>query len=369
LDTSNIYTLFSNLSQDNLSFVYGGEFNDDITEWVIDISNQNIESVESLSKMQRRVSFLMVECLQNVVRHGKEHSGHQHLYWPNLFMTRNVGDVYYITSANLVKNSSVEQLREQLENINQMDEAQLKRLYRAALETGELSNKGGGGLGLIEMARKSGHKIDFDFEKWDDNFTHFFFRLKLAAKGVIIPEEQEGVSGLNIPRKLLHEMDNHKILMLFQGDFSKGFLIPIIHVMENHMRNSSSNKAYRRVIMILIELLQNIGKHGTPNDKGNVPGIFILAEHKEKYALYFGNYTTHEKASKVDAILEEMSLMSSDEQNAYFRTRLKVGTLEEDGGGAGLGLIDSYRHADGPIQKHQYNIDSETVFIGLRVFV
>ena len=39
-----------------------------------------------------------------------------------------------------------------------------------------LTHKGGAGLGFVDMARKSGQKLHFDFEPIDEHFS--FFSLK-----------------------------------------------------------------------------------------------------------------------------------------------------------------------------------------------
>ncbi len=45
-----------------------------------------------------------------------------------------------------------------------------------------LSNKGGAGLGIIDMALKSGEKFDFSFEDIDGKSS--FFTLKIKVKDV-----------------------------------------------------------------------------------------------------------------------------------------------------------------------------------------
>ena len=39
----------------------------------------------------------------------------------------------------------------------------IRNVYRQMLSTAEISSKGGAGLGLIEMAKKTGNKLDYDF--------------------------------------------------------------------------------------------------------------------------------------------------------------------------------------------------------------
>jgi len=46
-------------------------------------------------------------------------------------------------------------------------------LYKQVLTNGQVSDKGGGGLGIIDIAKKSGEKLDYGFMPVDD-FNSFF---------------------------------------------------------------------------------------------------------------------------------------------------------------------------------------------------
>jgi hypothetical protein len=54
----------------------------------------------------------------------------------------------------------------------------LKILYKIILNNEEFSQKGGGGLGLIDIARKTGNKLIADFYKC--NTDYFFFSLEIV---------------------------------------------------------------------------------------------------------------------------------------------------------------------------------------------
>jgi hypothetical protein len=41
------------------------------------------------------------------------------------------------------------------------------------LSNSEFSSKGGAGLGLIEMAKKTGNKLDYDFLQFDSEHSYF----------------------------------------------------------------------------------------------------------------------------------------------------------------------------------------------------
>ena len=58
-----------------------------------------------------------------------------------------------------------------------MNAVELKAHYLETVGSTELSEKGGAGLGIIEIARKSGGKIFNDFQKISE--THSFFTLSV----------------------------------------------------------------------------------------------------------------------------------------------------------------------------------------------
>jgi len=43
-----------------------------------------------------------------------------------------------------------------------------------------MSDKGGGGLGMIDIARKSGQKLDFNFLPVNNNFSFFSLNIKVS---------------------------------------------------------------------------------------------------------------------------------------------------------------------------------------------
>jgi len=71
-----------------------------------------------------------------------------------------------------------------LEKINSLTKEELKDFYKFVLNNQEFSAKGGGGLGLIDIARKTGSKLVYTFEPYDENFHFFDF-------SVVIPEEEQ----------------------------------------------------------------------------------------------------------------------------------------------------------------------------------
>ena len=135
------------------------------------------------------------ECFQNIIRHGEDAVPADIIsFSTGMFMTRNIGGAYSITSANLIENGRVRLLEKQLSKINSLSKDELKTLYREILYEGEVTGKGGAGLGLIEMARKSGEKLEYSFEQVDDAYSFFYLQIKLNNKKSVETTSEESIS-------------------------------------------------------------------------------------------------------------------------------------------------------------------------------
>ena len=76
-------------------------------------------------------------------------------------------------SGNIVSTKDKIFLQKKINELNSMGETELKRLYKATLREGTFSEKGGAGLGLIEVARKASKPMIAKFDKLG-NDRHFF---------------------------------------------------------------------------------------------------------------------------------------------------------------------------------------------------
>jgi hypothetical protein len=172
-----IYELHKTMLEQNLILVYEGEFTQEITKSVLAMAERNMDSMGEESSIKRKVFNVMVECLQNIVKHGEELQNQQKEFKPSaIFMIGRQGPSYVITSGNPIRNEEIEKLRGKLDQINGLDKEGLKQLYKDIIKNTNLSEKGGAGLGFVDMARKSGQKLEFDFQPMDDTFS--FFSLK-----------------------------------------------------------------------------------------------------------------------------------------------------------------------------------------------
>lgn len=171
-----VYDLHRSMREQNLILVYEGEFTQEITKSVLAMAERNMDSMGEESTTKRKVFNVMVECLQNVVKHGESYKVEDGYDYNAVFMIGKNGTDYIIASGNPLFNKDIEGLREKLDTVNSLDKDGLKQLYKDIIKNTSISEKGGAGLGFVDMARKSGQKLEYDFVQMDDERS--FFSLK-----------------------------------------------------------------------------------------------------------------------------------------------------------------------------------------------
>jgi predicted DNA-binding protein (UPF0278 family) len=116
----------------------------------------------------------MVECLQNISRHADEYESGESLYArKGIFMVSRTEQYWCVTTGNAIFNAKVKELREMIEQINGLDEDQLKDMYIRQMHKGRLSTKGGAGLGFIDIRRKTKKKLEYHFLPITDKVSFF----------------------------------------------------------------------------------------------------------------------------------------------------------------------------------------------------
>lgn len=158
--------------------IYEGEFTQEITKAVLAMAEKNLDSIGEESNIKRKVFNVMVECLQNICKHSDSIPSQKEK--DAIFMIGKEDGGYMITSGNYILKENVEALTRKLEQINSLDKDGLKALYKDLITNGEMSDKGGAGLGFVDIARKSGQKLGYDFQPVNDQFSFFSFVTQIA---------------------------------------------------------------------------------------------------------------------------------------------------------------------------------------------
>ncbi len=365
MDNNQLLDFFKKLQGDNLSFVYNGRFSDAITEKLIELSEFNINNTEEVRKLRKKVTFIMMESFQNIVRHGIKKTGlDSGTAYPSTFLVRNRGKAFYITSVNIIENKEVNNLKEKLDKINVLSKEELKSLFNKVLTSESFSEKGGAGLGLIEMVRRTGEPIDYEFKEVDGEKSYCYMRIKLKRSD----DTEIKFAPFSADKELHSRFVNEKVLLLYKGDFSQKAVVPMIRMMEENMQSLVQEVTrQKKTFNVLVEVLQNISKHGQPNEKNKNTGVFMISKRDDTYILNAGNVIDRKKAKTLKENLGNLAKLNAEELNFLYRKTLRADRNPE--GGAGLGLIDIYRDSCSRVQYEFSQIHENKLFYSISINV
>ena len=178
-----IFDFYDKMEQSNVILSFKGEITSDLLTSILQIMESKMEKYQEAPKTKKRVYNVLVECLQNLYHHIDEISTEEdkHNRVRNaIFMIAKDKGQYSIMTGNYIKSSNVEKLKQRMIEINALSKDELKTLYKEILNNEEFSEKGGGGLGLIDIARRTGQQLGYNFKPIDDEYS--FFSLDISIE-------------------------------------------------------------------------------------------------------------------------------------------------------------------------------------------
>lgn len=176
----NIQNWFDDINDGNIVIAYKGEITSELISDYLELVESKLDGKNVNPKIRRKVYNVLVECLQNLYHHldiiainGDSNIKGKYA----AFAVEETESGFKISTGNFVKKSKIGILEEKLERVNTLSKDDLKALYKKVLNNHEFSEKGGGGLGMIDIAKRTGSKLDYRF--YDFNNEYSFYSLNI----------------------------------------------------------------------------------------------------------------------------------------------------------------------------------------------
>ena len=176
----NVENYFKDLLTDDVIFSYKGDISSDVINLILDSVEKKTEQASDPPRIRKKVYNVLVESLQNLFHHvdkPPEDFEDQDSKKFGMIIVRRNTEGYNITTSNFITRGKIEKLEEKLKKINQSSTEEIKELYKFILHHQKISPKGGGGLGLVDIARKTGNNLNYKF--YDYNKDYAFFKLSI----------------------------------------------------------------------------------------------------------------------------------------------------------------------------------------------
>ncbi|MBK8806413.1 MAG: hypothetical protein IPO21_07140 [Bacteroidales bacterium] len=174
-----VLNLYDEMESSSIDLVYFGEFSHEITKMFANMAEGKMDLLEEDRNTKKKVYHVLVETLQNLNKHSDWISDKRSI-GSGLFIIGKKDDSYYIITSNKVSFEKKEILQEQIESVIHSTPEELKEMYKRQLKDGKLSDKGGAGLGLIDIARKAG-SLDYKFLPLDHSGALFILKAEIHS--------------------------------------------------------------------------------------------------------------------------------------------------------------------------------------------
>ena len=175
LSTDFAFDINKAMEDHSIRLSYTGEFNTDLINVLLGMSKGSVK----MGKVQKKVYNIMIESLENLVRHA---SKSVEIPYPAIFILAQDEQFHYVCTGNKIHNNDVPALKVKLEKANGLDKQGLRSWYNEVLMDGKVpSDEQGAGLGIIDMAMKSQHNLHYEFIPINENNSFFVLKIMISS--------------------------------------------------------------------------------------------------------------------------------------------------------------------------------------------
>jgi hypothetical protein len=168
-------------SEEELFLYYKGPVLYDTIGYLICELKEKMFAIHTKQAIYKKVLMVMIEALENVFKYHEFFEKEKNLvadFPPEISILKKQSN-FTIACSNPVLKRDVPDLKERLDRINTLDRNGVKDEYKKTITNGQFTEKGGAGLGLIEMAKISDDTLNYTFTTINDFYD--YYRLTLIV--------------------------------------------------------------------------------------------------------------------------------------------------------------------------------------------
>jgi hypothetical protein len=163
MDLLSLYKAYSESRDDGILLSFKGL----ITEDIINELGEMIKTSLSEETKVKKIFAVFIELSQNILRYSFEKS--KDGLGIGIISLRKIDNYYIIASGNMISKETANKIKEKISLINSLNKDELKELYQKTLRLPLAETSRGAGLGLIDIAKRSESKIDFEIEEIENS--------------------------------------------------------------------------------------------------------------------------------------------------------------------------------------------------------
>ena len=171
----------SKMIEKQILLAYKGEFSSVVVNSILSNGKAQLSKMDIELNIRKKVYNIMVESLENISRYEKCYMSNNNTDKSHspLFILGKRESGFYITVGNLIYQEDINPLKKRLDTIRNLDRGMLKKKYRDTILSANITDNGGAGLGLIDIALKSNNKINYSFTEVGGNASYFMLQIDI----------------------------------------------------------------------------------------------------------------------------------------------------------------------------------------------
>ena len=156
--------MFEQIPNEQTLISYSGLFNIRVLDSLINNIKQKLAELNIEKRASKNIYSISVECLENIMKHGKvdELTKTEREVYGRFVFAKVDGFISFVVS-NRLSDHDMERLSKKLGALDEMHLDQIKERYKHDLIHGQISDRGGAGLGMYVMAMKSNKNYRYQF--------------------------------------------------------------------------------------------------------------------------------------------------------------------------------------------------------------
>ncbi len=330
------------MRKENLMFVYRGVITNENSVPLLLLLEKEMEQSEFSYQGRKRLFMFVLESLQNVSRH-KDNFDAANM---SIVVYSKKAGGYSVSTGNVISTSNIPDLKKRLDEINSLNVDEIRSVYRQMLSNSKFSSKGGAGLGLIEMAKKTGNKLDYDFLGIDDEKSYFILNKTVDSEGMgsHLDDGKNSFHGDSVAN-LEKLMTDNRVYMIWSGHITSDIGEEVISFNETKLLEDMIDTTIRRkVFSVLVETIENVAKYGVDKRSEELFGmpVVVLKLEGRDYQLTTGNLIRNEEVNTLKDKIDTINMCDRKGLKEFYQKSLSEQTVESERTG-NMGLIDMAR--------------------------
>lgn len=181
---TNLFKYYKVMRDKNIILSFKGTVSQEILVSIGSLIKDKLSREICQQRVTKKVFSIFIELAQNVLHYSAEKmslGNDDKKAGMGIVVVSEDDDYYKITSGNLIKKSMIKQIVDRCNYINKLDSEELKIYFKEQRRLPR-GDSVGGGIGLIDVARKSGYPLDFQINSIDEPHSFFVLSAKVEKE-------------------------------------------------------------------------------------------------------------------------------------------------------------------------------------------